>query len=202
MPLPRPTALSPRPAAAAILAVAAGLLASITAPSTHASQPGQAHPRVQSALLVAVAYLDRAIRELGAEPSTPTTRSPAPPRPRLLARDLQRLRARLARIPIHVPDPGRDFEDCGGADLAFLDNAPGRASAIYLCAAALGTRLDEDIAQVLIHESAHLIVGSDECAATGLELQAVDLGGGRPFANGYCEQCGFDARALRKRGKR
>lgn len=86
-------------------------------------------------------------------------------------------KARLMTTPV-----GERWKHCGANDLAF---AFAGGDEIYLCS----KYYDKDAVgrgQIMIHEAAHLIGRKDECAATKLELDAMQHSQvGIAFLNGY-----------------
>lgn len=82
----------------------------------------------------------------------------------------------------------QDFEGCRSDDyLGYVDGS--LTSTIFICKTTL-TKKPDYIAQVLIHESAHLAGEIDECRTTRWEVLAFRMAG-LPLTheNGYMEHC-------------
>lgn len=101
------------------------------------------------------------------------------------------VRASLGAARSHWPTPGNDFKGCSSHTLAFTRRG---SDQIYICAQTLYSGHSSDyIAQVLIHEGAHVDGYYNECSATRVEVNAMRLSGvGLVFRNDYMEQCGID----------
>ena len=84
-------------------------------------------------------------------------------------------------------DNGACSDDIDGFTLAYVQH-PAQDSDIYLCSVALDNS-NEVVAQVLIHEAAHITGITVECAATYIATHIVHYAGDQPFENGYVATC-------------
>lgn len=96
----------------------------------------------------------------------------------------------LSNATIQFPKEGYDFAACTEKTLGFVYLYD--KSRIYLCGYALDNLRSQGLAQVLVHESAHLAGLRNECDATLIEITAMLFGrGSLVFRNGYVEKCGY-----------
>ncbi len=97
--------------------------------------------------------------------------------------------AALKAAKINAPARGKDLKGCQ-EDLSILAFVKVKSpKTIHLCSRAVKTN-KKQLAQVLIHESAHVIGIHDECEATRVEVAAMRLSGATlAFENGYMEHC-------------
>lgn len=98
------------------------------------------------------------------------------------------------KADIKWPKNGYDFKGCDENTLAFVILKGGKPlQTIYLCANAIENySAGKSMAQILIHETAHLAGFSDECDATTIEVGAMLFSGeGLAFRNAYMEKCGY-----------
>ncbi len=113
--------------------------------------------------------------------------------PRVTSKVFWKVLASLKAAPIEYPNEGYDFKGCTDRILAFVLSIAGvPQNRIYVCSR---TMIEESpfIAQVLIHEAAHLRGYSSECDATKVEVGAMRHSGrGLVFRNGYMEKCGIE----------
>lgn len=106
---------------------------------------------------------------------------------------LGQLSTKLSATPIVYPTPGQDFKGCDEGTLAFV--IPSKSNRMFICAYVLNTEFSEakPFAQIMSHETAHLIGYHNECDATLIELLVMfGSGEGTAFRNGYVSKCGFD----------
>ncbi len=100
--------------------------------------------------------------------------------------------AALARVNFDTPPTGKDLRECkqNKAVLAFVMlQSP---NTIHLCARSLRTTSAKKLAQVLIHETSHVVGVHDECQATQVEITAMRASkAGLAFKNGYMQRCGL-----------
>lgn len=103
---------------------------------------------------------------------------------------------KLKETKILYPEQGYDYKACKEEVLAFV--VPLRTwlpikNVIHLCnRVAYGNHDAKYLAQILIHESAHLARYLNECSATRIEVAAMrGSGEGLAFSNGYMEECGI-----------
>ena len=95
----------------------------------------------------------------------------------------------LQSAPLNVPPDGSDFQNCDAGKLAYT--APTISNGIYICNL-LQSQGSLYIAQVLIHESAHLAGYPNECDATTIEMAAMNASGvGLVMRNAYMDGCGL-----------
>ena len=101
------------------------------------------------------------------------------------------VQGRLRGTTVTWPNSGQDFRACSANTLAFVIRGINK---IHLCArVARGSVSENYMAQVLIHESAHLAQYLNECDATRVEVNAMRTSGaGLAFRNGYMTQCRID----------
>ncbi|MBI5631562.1 MAG: hypothetical protein HY921_11845 [Elusimicrobia bacterium] len=93
---------------------------------------------------------------------------------------------------ISWPNPGYEFRGCKEGTLAFVLSG---TNMIYLCSRSVYGSYSgsHSLAQILIHESAHLTGYWNECDATVVEVAAMRFSGeGLAFQNGYMRQCGLE----------
>ena len=100
------------------------------------------------------------------------------------------VQGKLGRTTVTWPSRGQNFKACGANVLAFVIRGVNK---IHLCAqVAHGNPSVNYMAQILIHESAHLALYWDECDATRVEVNAMrSSGAGLAFRNGYMTRCGI-----------
>ena len=102
----------------------------------------------------------------------------------------------LAYSPIVWPEPDiEEFDLCmeDSGILAFV--VPDFSENIFLCGrlVSLPDLSLKALGQILIHESVHLAGYRDECAATLIEVRAMQRSGqGLAFRNGYMDKCGIE----------
>ncbi len=89
---------------------------------------------------------------------------------------------------IHTPPSGQNFSECKADTLAYV--LPYKPDDIYICSTLLG-QPSLLVAQVLVHESAHLIGVHDECQATTFEFFAMKAAGLSLLNRSYADQCGL-----------
>lgn len=101
------------------------------------------------------------------------------------------VRRALGRATIKWPRPGMDLRGCKDRVLAFVIPF---VPTIHLCAGAVyGVYGEKGMAQILIHESAHVARHFDECDATRIEVNAMRMADeGIAFRNGYWQRCGMN----------
>lgn len=98
------------------------------------------------------------------------------------------LALRLKKTQLNIISPDSKSRYCSGGNvLAFAINYVGKD--MNVCPIGL-FQSPELMAQIFIHEGAHLVTGGDECKATVIETVAM-LQSDIPvaLANGYWEQC-------------
>lgn len=102
------------------------------------------------------------------------------------------VKSRLDNTSIYWPNPGYDYKACDEGTIAFTFK--GETKQIWLCQLALEEFIAEkSMAQVLIHESAHLTGFHKECDATTIEVGAMVLSDeGLAFENAYMKKCGLN----------
>lgn len=97
----------------------------------------------------------------------------------------------LDHATIRVAKKGKSFKECvqDKAVLAFvMSNHP---NTIHVCPRAAAAD-PKSLAQVLIHETAHVVGIHDECKATATEVTAMrGSGANLAFKNGYMKRCGI-----------
>ncbi len=98
---------------------------------------------------------------------------------------------RFRRTEIRQLGPESRSRFCSAGALAYTLNFIGND--IYLCPRA--QMLDEQIlAQVLVHEVGHLILGGNECVVTQFELlTSIHSPKGVVYRNGYWDECRIDS---------
>lgn len=100
----------------------------------------------------------------------------------------QNLIRQVGTVEIIIPKDGTDHEPCINTErLAYrLKKRP----EVFICRQTL-SESDLYIAQVLIHESAHIEGYDDECVATSFEITALFAAGYVPLNHSYMRACGF-----------
>lgn len=99
----------------------------------------------------------------------------------------KRLHSRLAKANIIIELENDKLRFCDENTMAYAFGHIGNN--VYLCLRALEQPI-EIVAQIIIHESAHFVVGANECRATNLEIIAL-MNSDLPYAikNGYWDRC-------------
>ncbi|WP_155897027.1 hypothetical protein [Bacteriovorax sp. BSW11_IV] len=99
----------------------------------------------------------------------------------------KRLHSRLAKANMIIELPHDKLRFCDENTMAYAFGHIGNN--VYLCLRALKQPI-EIVAQIIIHESAHFVVGTNECRATNLEVLAM-MNSDLPYAikNGYWDRC-------------
>ena len=110
------------------------------------------------------------------------------------AKVLRGVRETLDRSTLLMPRDGTNFKHCVDKPsvLAFVYLG---SPEVYVCLRALsGEFVETGMAQILIHEAAHVHGMGDECDATSVEIATMTkTSAGLQFKNGYWKQCGFES---------
>ena len=95
----------------------------------------------------------------------------------------------LEHVHFDYPEPGHDLQQCARERdvLAFVITYD--PSQIHFCRRALQPFGQKKLAQILIHETSHVIGVTDECEATRIEVAAMRATRGLAFKNGYWDRC-------------
>ena len=101
----------------------------------------------------------------------------------------------LNNADLNLPPRGRTYRPCRQGALAFVIFSYGfkkyPKQNIFICSR-VRTYNPKKIAQIIVHETGHLIGLSNECSATLVEIGGMNLAGeSLTFHNGYFNRCGF-----------
>ncbi|MFA6434341.1 MAG: hypothetical protein WCW52_06565 [Elusimicrobiales bacterium] len=138
----------------------------------------------------------------GPDPQEPLTftdpGSPLSPDMKILVGDilsLNAIHADLARVYMemkksweHGITVRNDTHGCKKNELAYMYT---NGHTIYLCPELINADNRNVTAQVLIHETAHIIGYLNECDATELAMTAMENAGVTPWRDGYADKCGL-----------
>lgn len=103
----------------------------------------------------------------------------------------RKMEAALGRAKIKTPKPGHDLKACIQDPMVLAFVMLKSPNTIHVCARALAAD-PKELAQVLTHETAHVVGVHDECGATQLEVAVMRLSGvDLSFRNGYMNRCGI-----------
>lgn len=98
----------------------------------------------------------------------------------------------LANTFMQIPPEGYDNRYCTGNTFAYTIPLS-FSNTIYICRTIIDQDRDMSLAQILIHEAAHLAGHKSECSATEIELNAMRAGVcGVAFYSSYVWSCGLD----------
>lgn len=102
-------------------------------------------------------------------------------------RIIQNVLNRLKMTKLEVIDPSSSHRFCTRGVMAFTLNNIGKS--IIICPQSIQLDIDQ-LAQIIVHEAAHLVMGGNECLATQFEVIVM---ASSPTSiihrNGYWEQC-------------